>query len=74
MALVWRDEDGRLRCRRSPGSTQWYVTQPEPGLFELWDRPPPGGESGERVVVGRIDPETAEAITRFLLAERRSEP
>lgn len=38
-AWVWRDEDGRLRCRRSPGGTEWYVKLQQGGVFELWDSP-----------------------------------
>lgn len=86
-ALVWRDDNGRLRCRRSPGGVDWYVRQPRAGGFDLWEAvakesagaegaAPPSGEgpglSGTRVAVGRIDPETAERIIRFLLREEGS--
>ncbi|MDY0060000.1 MAG: hypothetical protein RBU45_09340 [Myxococcota bacterium] len=101
-AAVWRDEEGHLRCRRSPGGTAWYVHVPRTYVFELTEEPPsaepPPAEPPEveaaaaatdedegpaptvlgpetvaagRVAVGRIDPETAESIIRFLIRERR---
>jgi len=68
-AFVWRDESGKLRCRRAPGGTDWYVQQSQVGAFQLTEQPDGGEPTG--VSVGRIDPETAEQIIKFILREQR---
>ncbi len=71
-AFVWRDEQNELRCRRSPGGTDWYVLQSQVGSFQLAEALPAAGETADGgVSVGRIDPETAEQIIKFLLREQR---
>jgi hypothetical protein len=76
-AQIWRDENGRLRCQRSPGGTCWHVTQGKLGCFELSEfasADANGGEAAARVSVGRTDPETAEQIIKFLSREAAARP
>ncbi len=69
-AQVWRDDQGKLRCRRSPGGTEWVVHQGEVQGFVLVD--PDTSAGTPPLPVGRRDPDTAEAIIKFLLREERT--